>query len=555
MSIVRMRKNMQSWAKYVMLGLAAIFAVGIIGIGIGSGRYQGERADTAGLVAKVNGEKLDRKTFEPRFEKRVEEMEKTRMLSALEGAQLRGQVFDDMVDQMLRVQAAREEGLKASRREVKMKTNELIEDQIKQLREQLLAGYKGKKTEQAFENELKRNDLSLAKIKTDIRKGIDPDLVRQYILVEKLVEKLKSGMDASDNAIRESYEEVRMRQITVSSRKRSEIQAEQRARELAQKLRKGADFASFAKEYSDDPYRGAGGDRGYFLRRAYMESELASAAFKLKPGEISDPVKMPQGYVIVKVEERRSSLPPDFNDPNKRKGYREAYLAQEQFRTQSKYFSDLRRNAKISVYDAELKGYLQVKELSTMLGTASPAELKAKAEQAIKEYQRAAMAGDAATQVTARAYAQIAYLYDWLRRPGPASPSKDEQAKYLAETKKALQSALDYSESNDLRMMVADINIEEGEYDKALEQLAIMSENAFEDYEAHRQVLSRYERMKGIVNGSGLSRITDLIAQEREWIADYEKRMREQQAGQTGVPLEVAPEPQKPSGSEKGSGE
>jgi len=306
MSIVRMRKNMQSWAKYVMLGLAAIFAVGIIGIGIGSGRYQGERADTAGLVAKVNGEKLDRKTFEPRFERRVEEMEKTRMLSALEGAQLRGQVFDDMVDQMLRVQAAREEGLKASRREVKMKTNELIEDQIKQLREQLLAGYKGKKTEQAFENELKRNNLSLAKIKTDIRKGIDPDLVRQYILVEKLVEKLKSGMDASDNAIRESYEEVRMRQITVSSRKRSEIQAEQRARELAQKLRKGADFASFAKEYSDDPYRGAGGDRGYFLRRAYMESELASAAFKLKPGEISDPVKMPQGYVIVKVEERRT---------------------------------------------------------------------------------------------------------------------------------------------------------------------------------------------------------------------------------------------------------
>ncbi|NIM23700.1 MAG: hypothetical protein GTO55_05435, partial [Armatimonadetes bacterium] len=42
---------------------------------------------------------------------------------------------------------------------------------------------------------------------------------------------------------------------------------------------------------------------------------------------------------------------------------------------------------------------------------------------------------------------------------------------FRAEAKKALQSALEYTESNDLRMLLADVCIEKREHDKAIEHL------------------------------------------------------------------------------------
>ena len=540
MSIVGMRKNMQSWFKYVMIGLAIVFAVGVIGIGVGSGRFRDQEGSQEGVLAKVNGEEIDWRTFEQRFLDMVDRIEETRLLGAFEAAQLRGNMFDGVVNQMLQVQAAKAESIKVSRRDVKTKINEKVEEQLKQIKDELLAGHKGEKTDKAFEAELKRRELTIGKLRSDIRKGIDADRTRQEVMIEKLNEKLGNSIDASDEAVRKSYDEVRFSQITVGTKKRSEVQAKQRAAELVGRLNKGADFASLAKEHSEDPYRAAGGDRGYFTRRAYLEDELASAVFKLKPGEVSSLVKTSQGFVIAKVDSRRSSLPADYDDAKKKKEYKEAYLAQEQYGVRAKYFDALQKKAKIEVYDPELKGYLLVKELSPMLGASDSAPLKAKVEEAIKEYRRALIDAKGTSNPTARAYAMIAYLYDGLRRPGPFSPSKEEQVKFRAEAKKALLDALDYCESNDLRMMLADINIEEGEYDKALEHLEIVSENAFQDYAIHAQLVGKYEQMKRSPE------VATLIAQERKWLDDYNRQMSEQREAE----MPKAP-PKTTPGSEK----
>jgi peptidyl-prolyl cis-trans isomerase C len=75
----------------------------------------------------------------------------------------------------------------------------------------------------------------------------------------------------------------------------------------ALKLRKdldgGADFAALAEQYSDDPgSKTSGGDLGYFARDR-MVPEFSSAAFKLKKGEISEPIKSAFGYHIIKVND------------------------------------------------------------------------------------------------------------------------------------------------------------------------------------------------------------------------------------------------------------
>jgi foldase protein PrsA len=63
----------------------------------------------------------------------------------------------------------------------------------------------------------------------------------------------------------------------------------------------GADFAALAGEYSQDTATAAsGGDLGYF-KKGTMVTEFEDAAFALKKGQISQPIKTVYGYHIIKV--------------------------------------------------------------------------------------------------------------------------------------------------------------------------------------------------------------------------------------------------------------
>ncbi len=64
----------------------------------------------------------------------------------------------------------------------------------------------------------------------------------------------------------------------------------------------GEDFAELARKYSEGPSAKNGGELGYFTKKD-MVPEFANAAFKMKPGEISDLVRSPYGFHIIKVED------------------------------------------------------------------------------------------------------------------------------------------------------------------------------------------------------------------------------------------------------------
>lgn len=102
--------------------------------------------------------------------------------------------------------------------------------------------------------------------------------------------------------------QVRARHILIATDKRDDAQARARAGEIGARLKAKESFETLAAELSDDSAtKTRGGDLGLFAP-GKMAPEFEKAAFALKAGETSAPVKTAFGYHLIKVEERREGF-------------------------------------------------------------------------------------------------------------------------------------------------------------------------------------------------------------------------------------------------------
>jgi peptidyl-prolyl cis-trans isomerase SurA len=155
---------------------------------------------------------------------------------------------------------------------------------------------------------------SISEIKNEMR-----DMIREQMMVQESQEKITKDVRITPSEVKAFLKKLSKDSIPEIS---SEIEvgmimkapvigdAEKqicidRLKSFKDRIKKGDDFSTLAVLYSEDPGSAKkGGELGMF-KRGDMRIEFEAAAFKLKPGEISDIVETEDGFHIIQMIERK----------------------------------------------------------------------------------------------------------------------------------------------------------------------------------------------------------------------------------------------------------
>ena len=158
------------------------------------------------------------------------------------------------------------------------------------------------------------------------------------------LDQIRKKVKVSDAQVKEYYErnkmvhfdagEIRCRHILFAAQpgepESAWEEAKRKAAAAAARIRAGGDFTKLAKEMSADPGSAArGGDLGFF-GRGQMDPDFEEAAFALKEGEVSGPVKSVFGYHVIK---READVTPFKEEAGEIRQTLENQLAEEQAMT------------------------------------------------------------------------------------------------------------------------------------------------------------------------------------------------------------------------------
>lgn len=172
---------------------------------------------------------------------------------------------------------------------------------LTQLVQEKVLAKKYKVSDKEIDNKLKEYKTQLGDQYSALKQQYGEDYLKDQVKYELLAQKAaKDNIKVTDSDTKEYYDglkgKIRASHILVADKKTAD--------EVEKKLKKGEKFETLAKEYSTDSSKDNGGDLGWFDKKS-MDETFSKAAFGLKVGQVSDPVKTKFGYHIIKKTEER----------------------------------------------------------------------------------------------------------------------------------------------------------------------------------------------------------------------------------------------------------
>ncbi len=172
----------------------------------------------------------------------------------------------------------------------------------------------------------RQNNTDLAGLQRQLASdGISISTLRGQIEADIAWNRLISGLygsrvRVSDVDIRETQERIaasatqpqyQISEIFLPAESEQEFTEMQNgAMRLLQEMQRGAPFPLVARQFSQSPSAAAGGDLGWIAATELNPPELRSVAAQLQPGQVSLPVRTPNGIYIIAMRDRRAGGAP-----------------------------------------------------------------------------------------------------------------------------------------------------------------------------------------------------------------------------------------------------
>ncbi|HXG80423.1 MAG TPA: peptidylprolyl isomerase, partial [Sphingomicrobium sp.] len=210
---------------------------------------------------------------------------------------LRQQVLSNLIDETLQIQAAKAEEIEISEADID-KTVARVAGNVKQTPDQMAAYLKARGSSirsirRQILGEIAWRRLQSKKIESTVSVGDEE--------VQAVIDKLNASKGA---------EEFRVGEIFISATSANEEQAAQNAQRVFAALQQGGSFVGYARQFSEASTAAVGGDLGW-VRPEQLPDELASVVRQMRPGMLSQPIKVPGGYSIIAVQDVRRILTAD----------------------------------------------------------------------------------------------------------------------------------------------------------------------------------------------------------------------------------------------------
>ena len=208
-------------------------------------------------------------------------------------------------------------------------------------------------SEAKYQEALKSMQATEASIRTKVKRRL---AIQRLIFTEivdhiSITEKESQDFYTQHPEYFNQPERVRASHILIKVAPEADASAKQKAEEkikdIQQKIKTGSDFAALAKEFSEGPSGPKGGDLGYFPR-GKMVKPFEDAAFAMQVGDVSDTVKTRFGFHLIKLTDRKKAETISFEDS---KAKIDDYLKKQKANAEiDQYIIKLRENAKVQRY-------------------------------------------------------------------------------------------------------------------------------------------------------------------------------------------------------------
>nr|WP_241761199.1 peptidylprolyl isomerase [Erythrobacter sp. NAP1] len=222
-------------------------------------------------------------------------------VSDAERQRLRVQVLRNLIDETLKIQAARAQEIGVERAEVEQTYQQLAAQNFGQNPERMdeyLAsiGSSPAALKRQIEGEIAWENL--------IRRNISPFVNVSAEEVTGVLERLEEARGT---------EEYRLGEIYMNATEENREAVIQNMQRIMEQLEAGGSFVAYARQFSEASTAVQGGDTG-FLRLATLPGPMADAARQMQPGQLVGPIAIPGGFTIIYMIDRRQVLTADPRD-------------------------------------------------------------------------------------------------------------------------------------------------------------------------------------------------------------------------------------------------